>query len=123
MPFGSQLNASLGSQGALAVLGDLNAAVVAAGTTQATATAIGTVNSIVTTTGFKAGVRLPVTPTVSANDRLHIANFGANDLAVYPPSGGKLNNNTANVPLILAQKKSADFFCINGTDYSVVIGG
>jgi Flp pilus assembly secretin CpaC len=117
---GSQLNATLGAQGALAVLGEL-ASIAAAGTTQATATAITTAIAIVTTTPFKGGVRLPVTPTVSASDRLHVANHGANDLYVYPPVGGKLSNNTANVPALIAQQKCADFMCIDGTNYTAML--
>lgn len=121
MALGSQLNAAFGTQGAIAILGEL-ASISAAGTTQATATAITTAIAIVTTTPFKGGVRLPVTPTVSASDRLHVANHGANDLNVYPPVGGKLSNNTANVPALIAQKKSADFVCIDGTNYTAMLG-
>ncbi len=121
MPLGSQINAALGSQAALAILGEL-ASISAAGTTQATATAITTAIAIVTTTPFQGGVRLPITPAVSASDRIHVANHGANDLFVYPPVGGKLSNNTANVPARIAQKKSADFLCIDGTNYSAALG-
>lgn len=122
MALGAHLNPWLGSQATLAVLGNLNAAVSAAGTTQATATALSAANNIVTTVAAGAGVRLPLTPTVSANDRLHVANHGANDLAVYPPSGGRLSNNTANVPAIIAVRKCADFLCIDGTNYSAMLG-
>lgn len=122
MAFGSQLNATLGTQAALAVLGELSAGVSAGGTTQAGATLLSTANSIVTTVAAGSGVRLPVTPTVSANDRLHVANHGANTLAVYPPSGGKLSNRTANVPALIAPNKCADFFCIDGTNYSALLG-
>ena len=122
MALGSQLNAAFGEQGAFAVLGDLSTAVSAAGTNLATATLLTAANSIVTTVGAGAGVRLPVTPTVSAKDRLHVANHGANTLAVYPPSGGALSANTAGVPLMLAPKKSADFVCLDGTNYSALVG-
>lgn len=118
MALGAQLNANLGSAAALAVLGSLAATVSAAGTNQSTATVLSACNNVVTTVGAGSGVRLPVTPTVSANDRLHVANHGANTLAVYPPIGGKLSNNTANVPAMLAPTKCADFFCIDGTNYT-----
>lgn len=121
MPFGSQLNSAIGSQGALAVLGNL-ATVSAAGTTQAAATALTAVNNIVTTVASGSGVRLPITPTVSANDRLHVANHGANALAAYPPVGGKLSNNAANVPAMIAVNKCADFICIDGTNYTALLG-
>jgi hypothetical protein len=122
MALGAQLNACLGSQAALAVLGSLSSAVSAAGTTQAGATLLNSANNIVTTAGPGSGVRLPVTPVVSANDRLHVANHGVNALAVYPPVGAKLSNNTTNVPAILAPTKCADFLCIDGTNYVAMLG-
>lgn len=121
MPLGAQLNANLGSAAALAVLGSLASSLSAAGTTQATATLLGSANNVVTAVGAGAGVRLPGTPTVSANDRLHVANHGANTLAVYPPTGGKLSNNTANVPALVAPNKCGDFFCIDGTNYTAML--
>lgn len=121
MPLGSQLNAQVGSQAALAILGDLASAVSAAGTSQSGATALTTVNSIVTTASAGQGVRLPLTPTVSANDRLHVANHTAVNLLVYPPSGGKLGTASANVPAALGPGKCADFFCIDGTNYTAVL--
>lgn len=120
MAFGSQLNNALGETAALAILGDL-ASLSAAGTTQATATAITTANAVVGTVGAGSGVRLPVTPTVSAKDRLHVANHGLNMLAVYPPSGGKLGTASANVPAMIAPGKSADFMCIDGTNYTALL--
>lgn len=121
MAIGAELNASLNSQAALAVLGSLSASVSAAGSTQGTATLLSSANNIVTTVAAGAGVKLPTSPTVSANDRLHVANHGANTLACYPPTGGQLNNNTANVPAMIAPKKSADFFCIDGTNYTAIL--
>lgn len=121
MALGAQLNASLGSQAALAVLGSLSPSVSAAGANQAGATQLSAANNVVTTTGAGTGVRLPVTPVVSANDRLHVANHGANTLAVYPPTGGALSANTANVPAMIAPKKCADFLCIDGTNYIALL--
>ncbi len=122
MAFGSQLNAQVGNQAALAILGELTAAATAAGTTQSTAYAIVTANTVFTTVAAGAGGRLPVTPTVSSGDRLHVANHGANTLALYPPSGGKLSNRTANVPALIAPNKCADFLCLDGTNYSALLG-
>lgn len=121
MPLGSQLNANLGSQAALAVLGSLSSAVSAAGTTQATATLLTAANNIVTTVAVGSGVRLPLTPTVSANDRLHVANHGANTLAVYPSTGGKFGTSTAGVPALIAPGKCCDFFCIDGTNWTALL--
>lgn len=120
---GSQLNAAFANESlVLAILGDISTAVSAAGTTQGTATLLSASTSIVTTVGAGAGVKLPITPTVSAKDRLHVANHGANTLAVYPPTGGKLSNGTANVPAMIAPNKCADFLCIDGTNYSAFLG-
>ena len=121
MPLGSQLNAWLGTQGALAVLGDLTTGATAAGTGQSTAYAITTANTVFTTVGAGTGAKLPVTPTVSAKDRLHVANNGANTLAVYPPTGGRLGTATANVPALIAPGKAADFLCLDGTNYTAVL--
>lgn len=119
MPLGSQLNETLGTQAALAILGDIATAVSAAGTTQGTATALTVSTSIVTTVSVGSGVRLP---TTSAKDRLHVANHGTNALAVYPPVGGKLSNQTTNVPAMLAPGRCADFLCIEGSNWSAMLG-
>ena len=118
---GSQLNVTIqNAQQVLAILGDLNAAVVAAGTSQSGATLLSASSSIVTTgTG---GVRLPAMPTVSSKDRLHVANHLAVMLACYPPSGGKLSNQATNAPAMLAPGKCADFLCLDGTNYSALLG-
>ena len=118
---GSQLNVTFqNAQAVLAILGDMDAAAVAAGTTQSDATLLSASSSIVTT--GSGGVRLPVTPTVSAKDRLHVSNHLATILACYPPSGGKLSNQTANAPAMIAPGKCADFLCIDGTNYSALLG-
>lgn len=121
MALGAQLNSSLGAQAALAVLGSLSASITAAGTTQGTATLLSNANNIVTTVAAGTGVRLPVTPVVGPNDRLHVANHGANTLAVYPPSSGKLGTASTNVPAMIAPGKCGDFFCIDGTNYTAVL--
>lgn len=121
MALGAQLNASLGAQAALAVLGSLSASIAAAGSAQSTATLLSNANNIVTTVAAGSGVRLPVTPVVSANDRLHVANHGVNTLVVYPPSGGKLGTASTNVPAMIAPGKCADFFCVDGTNYTAVL--
>lgn len=114
---GAQLTQWFGFQRALVLLGD-QATIAAAGTTQGTATAITTANSIVTTVAAGAGVILPGATVVGAGDRLHVANHGANTLAVYPPSGGKFGVSAANVPALLAVGKCADFYSIDSLNYT-----
>jgi len=117
---GSELSQWFGFQRALALQGQ-QATLSAAGTNQATATAITTANAVVTTVAAGTGVILPVTPTVSANDRLHVANNGANTLACYPPVGGQLGTAAVNAPAMIAPGKCADFYCIDGTNYSAIL--
>ena len=117
MALGSQLSQWFGFQRALVILGD-QATLAAAGTTQGTAAAITTANAIVTPVAAGAGVVLPGATVAGAGDRIHVANHGANTLACYPPSGGRLSNNTANVPAMIAPNKCADFYCIDGTNYT-----
>jgi len=119
---GIQLSDALGSRQALAILGD-QATISAAGTNQATATAITTAVAIVSTVALGTGVILPKSTAVSLNggDRIHIANHGANALAVYPPVGGKLSNNTVNVPAMIAPNKCADFYNIDGTNWTALL--
>ena len=119
--FGAQLNGQFGSQATIVLLGNLATAVSAAGTTQGTATALSAVNNFVTTAAQGSGVLLPVTPAVGAGDRLHVANQTSNNFWVYPPSGGKLGNNTANRGAMLGPNKAADFLCIDGTNWSAIL--
>lgn len=121
MALGSQLNAQLDSAAALAVLGDISAAVTAAGTSQSTATLLTAANNVITTATQGQGVRLPLTPTVSACDRLHVANNTAVNVWVYPGSGGAIGGNTTNRGAMLAPNKAADFFCIDGTNWTAIL--
>lgn len=118
MPLGAQLQVALRTQAALAILGDMGNSLTATGTNQATAYAITTANSVFTTVDAGTGARLPVTGIA---DRLHVANCGTNTLMVYPPSGGKLNNMTSNVPAAIPPNKTADFVCIDGTNYTALL--
>ena len=120
MAFGAQLNSWFGARGTAALLGE-QSTISAAGTSRTTATAITTANTIVSVVAAGTGVILPGASVVGANDRLHVANHGANTLAVYPPSGGKLCNNGANVPALIAPGKCADFYCIDGTSYTALL--
>lgn len=85
--------------------GDINAAVSAAGTNQATATALITDYSIVTTVASGTGVILP-----SANGQpiSVVLNAGANPLTVYPASGETMNT-TLNGGVQIAVGKTAIF--------------
>jgi hypothetical protein len=117
MALGAELNNAGGERIALAVLGSYNMAVVAAGTSQSTATLLSACTNVITSgTG---GVRLPVCGT---NDRIHVANYLTVNAMVYPPTAGKLNNNTANVGAVLAPRSAADFVSVDGTSFTALMG-
>lgn len=100
--------------GADAIQGGANLTISAAGTTQATATAITTSNNFVTTVGAGAGVILPA---VQQGDWLIIYNSGANALSIYPPVGGKINQLSTNAAMTLATNTNVIFFCFSSTQF------
>lgn len=79
--------------------GQVNNTVSAAGTTQATATALKTSNCFVTTVGANSGV---IIPNASHRDTIRIYNAGANALTVYPPTGGRIYPASTNTGISLA---------------------
>lgn len=95
------------------ILGDLpvfgvNNGVVAAGTTQADATAISKAINIVINTPLNSGVRLPV---ALAGYRVIIRNGGANALKVYPGVGAAIESAGTNIPITLPVGASLEFYC------------
>lgn len=82
---------------AKAIQGLANGAVAAAGTTQATATAI--TQSTVAVTSGTGGVRLP---NAEINDEVAIVNLNAASITVYPPTSGQINALSANTGFLLA---------------------
>ncbi len=86
-------------------LGQVAAALTAAGSTQGTALALDSVSSIhlVTTAAASTGVRLPAVGAPSvAGDTLFIRNDGANALTVYPATGEFINALAVNTGKSLA---------------------
>lgn len=112
--FSRELLPVLGPGAALAVIGSVTATATAAGTTQATATAITTVNTVCTTGTEGQGFLLPA--SMQASDEGKFMNASGATLYLYPTSGGKLNNNSANVPVAVADKKAVLFTYFNGSD-------
>lgn len=76
-----------------------SSAVTAAGTNQGTATALTSVNNIVTTVSSGTGV---VLPTGAAGQSVAVYNKGANALNVYPASGASIDALSTNVAYSLA---------------------
>lgn len=104
-----------GSFTSLTCLGNISystaASVSAAGTTQATATALTKDINFITTVAANSGVALP---SGSAGMRIRIYNKGANTLKIYPfnGSGGTIDGGGANASVNLSvANQGADFVC------------
>jgi len=86
------------------------AEIAAAGSTQATAT--GMPSYTVMVSSGSGGVGLP---PLNRNEEAIVCNgLGSDDISVYPQSGGKINNSTANLPLVLPANRAARFRAIDG---------
>jgi hypothetical protein len=100
---------------------------LAAGTTQATATAIVDDFSVFSTVAASAGARLPaanaISLTAQAGDIYRVVNFGANPLSVYPPTGGNISNAGVNTAISVPVNKTADFYCIGNNIWASSVGG
>lgn len=94
------------------------ATVSAAGTNQATATALTSMYNIVTTVAASTGVRLPV--PVQSGLTCSIVNRGANLLNIYPASGGAIDALGTNAPFTLVANGTLVFRSSSTTQwYSV----
>ena len=93
------MGGGLSSGQAQAVNGDVNAAVSAAGTTQATATTLKSGICVITTAAASSGVILT---NGQIGDEYDILNLGANAVTVYPPTSGQVNALSANTGFTLA---------------------
>lgn len=115
----SAVDADASEAGAIAAAASAVAAVTfasqtgisAAGTNQATATALTTSDNFklfeITSVAAGAGVKLPAS---AASHRLVIVNRSFNPLKVYPASGGTADAGGANVPTVIAGESSV-LFC------------
>ncbi len=84
----------------------------AAGTTQATAAAMNA--DMVMVTSGTGGVILPA---LDVGQEVVVCNgVSTLDLNVYPISGGKINNATADLPLVLPSNKAARFKAVTALD-------
>jgi len=100
---------------ATSIAGTLTTGLTAAGTTQGTALAITDDINVVTTTALNSGVVLSANLTIG--DTVLVSNFGANALSVYPPTGGKIDNGSANAAKSVAANTTLQFICINTVDF------
>lgn len=107
---------------AQASVGFLSNNLTAAGSTQGTALALPSDFNIVTTTAASTGVILPAAgPQCSPGDSFIVVNHGANSLTVYPPTGGKIANGSANAGLALASNKTGFYLHLGSGNYAASI--
>ena len=89
----------------------------AAGTTQATAAEL--VADKVTVTTVSAALAGVILPAGNRDDKVTIVNGqGTHTLFIYPRTGGKINNATANLPVELPPNKAAHFEGVNSLNWT-----
>lgn len=114
MSLAREMQSQLPAQAVLGIQGT-NASVAGAGTTQATATALAAQYNRITSGAALSGVVLPA--SMGIGDEIEVVNATTSNICVYPPSGGKLNANSANVPMVMAPLRCHTFFCADGTSW------
>lgn len=87
-----------------AIAGSVARSLVATGTVTGDALALAAANNFFGTVAANTGARLP---PGTEGDEIFVYNGGASTLTVYPPSGGTINNLSADTGLALATLKSA----------------
>jgi hypothetical protein len=101
--------------GAQAAVGMISNTQTATGSNQGTALAMPSDFVVFTTVAASTGTILP---NAQPGDWFTIVNHGANTLSVYPPTGGKIANGSANAAFSVAATKTAQFQAISSTDYA-----
>jgi hypothetical protein len=98
-----------------------NATIAAAGTTQATATAVTAGLTIVSSaTGTTAdGIRLPASWGIG--ECITIVNITAVALDVFPPTGGAINGGTADAAKALAENMSGEYTSLGSGNWGAVL--
>jgi hypothetical protein len=87
--------------------------------TQAGATALTGAINFVTTGNASDGVMLPSGRTVGSV--VYIVNSSSNALNVYPATGGKINNGTANAAKALAANMSGCYISLGSENWGAVL--
>lgn len=88
-----------------------------AGSTQATAAPLISDHVGCLTVGAGEGV---IIPAASADDEFIVINGSSTqDLRVYPPVGGKLNNAAANLHMSIAPNRACRFICHASLNFTV----
>lgn len=99
------------------IVGTVNSGLVATGNSQGTALALPIDDNLVFTTVAASTGCIFNNGPYSAGDEICIANHGANTLSVYPASGGKIANGSANAAFSVPANKTAFFVSIDGLNW------
>lgn len=110
------LGSGISGLSTVAICGDGQDDVVAAGTSAGDATQLVAVMTSVDTTPSGSGVKLPKCETGAL---WIIANSGAHTLTVYPQSGDVINNTTS---VVIAKDHSSIFFGVSNTNWYTLNG-
>lgn len=102
-----------------AITGD-QSNITATGSTISDAYALNNSVSVITAGAATTGVKLPI---ASKSDQFIIVNNSGSNKVLYPPSGGKLNNGTADDTAIILIGATAICLCVGTIDYSVLSNG
>jgi hypothetical protein len=110
-----------GSSGlaAQSIVGDVQDAQTATGSTQTDAFLISADNTRFTTVASSTGCRLPA--DAAPGDSVFIYNSGANALSIYPPTSGTINAISANGAYSLAAAKGVFIVKMNSTGWFTVL--
>jgi hypothetical protein len=109
---------------AIASLGILSGALVAAGTGQSDATLVPSDFSIFTsTTGSNFGARLPASSgnVAQSTDIYVLVNHCGQNMKVYPPTGGTIANGSANAAFTVTNSKTATFYCLGAGNWAASV--
>lgn len=118
------MGSGFSGQQAIALNGYSTVGATATGSTQATALALTTEFTELTTVAAGTGVILPASSTTSGivgGDSFFIANQGANALLVYPPTGGSIGLAATNAGVSVASGKTAYFIAKGNGSYFAVL--
>lgn len=102
------------------VHGTSNISQGSAGSAQGDAAAVTAPHTLLTTVGASEGVILP--SDAAEGDWYTISNEGGNNLSVYPPSGGQINNGTADAAVTVNDGTQALFVKLTGGHWTAVLG-
>lgn len=111
----NQMGAGVAPLAAQATQGMPSLSLTATGNSQGTALAVPSDFNVFTTVAASTGCILP---NSAVTDWITVVNHGANTLSVYPPTGGKIANGSANAAFSVGANKTAQFQAISSTDYA-----